>query len=712
MVAVPQATGHDPPVSGLLDVLPALREELTLLEGPRSRDGAPTWTLHDPLRNQFFRLSWPVFEVLSRWNLGPAEQVAKAVTAETTLQVGTDDVEGVVVFLARSQLLKPAAPDDIARLITIHDSRKTDWATWALHHYLFFRLPLVRPDRLLDALLPWVSWLGGRAFRLATLCALLLGLLLVARQWDRFTSTLVDHFSMAGLAAFGVALGLAKVLHELGHALTAKSFALRVPTMGVAFLVLMPMLYTDVNEAWKLSDRRKRLLVGGAGILTELVLAIWATLAWGLLPDGIARGMAFTLAATTWISSFAINLSPFMRFDGYFLAMDALDMPNLHDRSFAMARWHLREVMFDLREPVPERLPRHLHVGLIAFAWAVWLFRLALFLGIAVMVYHFFIKAVGVLLFVVEIWWFVLRPLITEFKQWHQRASAIAASRRSRIVLGLACALVLIAVVPWSGRVSAPAMLKSQKQGTLYTPTPAILTEVAVKSGDVVAAGTVLARLDNPDLALRLNRIEHRVSVLKYELSSIGFEDTFRSQAKAIAQELEAAEAERAALFRDRDRLILTAAMDGTVTDLSAVVQPGQWINSQEPILSLRSGAQIDAYVAEDDLPRISVGATAIFVPDGTHATRAASVTAIDRVTVKALTDPAMAVPYGGAIPARFDAKALVPDGAFYRVRLSVKGDTVTVPLRGRVQLDGERRSFIGPVLRSATAVLIRELGM
>ncbi|HLO78994.1 MAG TPA: HlyD family efflux transporter periplasmic adaptor subunit [Magnetospirillum sp.] len=698
---------------GGVAALPALRDELALHPGPAAADGGPSWTLHDPLSNRFFRLSWPAFEVLSRWHLGHPDLIAEAVRRETTLDVGDDDVLGVVEFLARGQLLKPQGGRDVDRLLSIHDAHQTSWATWLLHHYLFFRIPLVRPDALLGRLYPAVAWVGSRAFRGATLGALALGLILAGRQWDVFVATFVDHFSLTGLAAFGVALGVAKVLHELGHAFTAKGFGCRVPTMGVAFLVMWPMLYTDVNEAWKLTDRRQRLLVGGAGILAELALAAWATLAWGLLPDGGARSVAFTLAATTWISSLAINLSPFMRFDGYFLAMDALDQPNLHPRSFALARWHLREVLFGLGEPVPEPLPARTQVWMIAFAWAVWIYRLILFLGIAVLVYHFFIKVVGIMLFAVEIGWFVLRPFWSELAEWKTRLPAIRGSRRSRAPLAGLGLVLLILVVPWNGRVSAPALLKAERHSVVYAPVPAQLLAVEVGNGQQVAAGAVLARLDNPDLALRLAQAERRAAVLRYELSAIGFEESFRVRAKATAEELEAVQAEVAALSRDLRRLTLTAAAAGTVTDVTLLAQPGQWIGPHEPLLAVRQGAQIDAYVSEDDLPRLSVGGRATFVPDGSGGSLAANIVAIDRVAIRSLTDPALAAPYGGTIAARFSDKALVPDGALYRVRLvPVAVTAVTVPLRGSIHMDGERRSLVGHALTAMAAVLIRELGM
>ena len=84
--------------------LPPLREELALLPGPHLADGQPSWTLHDPVRNQFFQIDWPSFEILSRWFMGDAESIAAAVCMETTLQVETADVERLALFNQEHQL--------------------------------------------------------------------------------------------------------------------------------------------------------------------------------------------------------------------------------------------------------------------------------------------------------------------------------------------------------------------------------------------------------------------------------------------------------------------------------------------------------------------------------------------------------------------------------------------------------------------------------
>jgi putative peptide zinc metalloprotease protein len=240
------------------------------------------------------------------------------------------------------------------------------------------------------------------------------------------------------LLNYAITLVGVKLLHEFGHGLVAKRHGCRVPTMGLAFMVLWPMPYTDTNEAWKLADHWQRLQIAAAGVATELIVAVWATLAWGLLPDGDLRSAAFLLATTTWVSTLLVNCSPFMRFDGYFVLSDFLEMPNLHARAFALARWRLREALFSLGAEPPEPFTPWRARALQLFAYAVWVYRLVLFLGIAALVYSFFIKLVGILLFAVEILWFVLMPIAAELKVWRQLWPRIKRHRRTWLSVAVA----------------------------------------------------------------------------------------------------------------------------------------------------------------------------------------------------------------------------------------------------------------------------------
>ena len=174
----------------------------------------------------------------------------------------------------------------------------------------------------------------------------LVALFLVSREWESYTHSLIEMLTLDGLLWMGVALSATKVLHELGHGLAARRFGCRVPSMGVAFLVLWPVLWTDTTEAWRLVRRRDRLLIDASGMLAEISVAVLATIAWAVLPDGHARNAAFTLSSSTWLLTLLVNTSPLMRFDGYYLLSDLLDIPNLQDRAFRLTRWRIREWLF------------------------------------------------------------------------------------------------------------------------------------------------------------------------------------------------------------------------------------------------------------------------------------------------------------------------------------------------------------------------------
>ncbi|MCH7943315.1 MAG: peptidase, partial [Proteobacteria bacterium] len=331
--------------------LPPLREELTLYAGPCSHGGVPRWTLHDPACNRFFRIGWPEFEILSRWRQGrSAEALARQVSAETTLSIEQDAVDALSKFLQANNLLQHRGTTAPKRLAEIKNRMRPSWAQKLLRNHLFIRLPLVRPDALLVPLQRLTGFAFTRGFLWVTILVAVLGLYLAARQWDTYVETFLHFFDWSGLALFALTLVVIKIFHELGHALTARRFGCRVPTMGLAFLVFWPVLYTDTTDAWKLASKRARLAISAAGVTVELVIAAYATLAWSFLPPGPLQSAAFLAATTTWVLSLVINLNPFMRFDGYFLLTDALNVHNLQERSFALAKWRLREALFGFGE--------------------------------------------------------------------------------------------------------------------------------------------------------------------------------------------------------------------------------------------------------------------------------------------------------------------------------------------------------------------------
>lgn len=188
-------TRHALSEEGHASQLPPLREDLILNPGPPGEQGAPTWTIHDPARNHFFRIGWSTFEILSRWQLGTPEAIAEAVTAQTTLSPTAEDVKALYLHLAHNMLFQVTGTTGLAFLTKKARDTHTGWAKKWLQNYLFFRIPLVYPDRFLTRLLPWMRWAFSRGFLIVVLLATLVGLLLILRQWDYFASTLVHSLA-------------------------------------------------------------------------------------------------------------------------------------------------------------------------------------------------------------------------------------------------------------------------------------------------------------------------------------------------------------------------------------------------------------------------------------------------------------------------------------------------------------------------------------
>ncbi|MES2534760.1 MAG: HlyD family efflux transporter periplasmic adaptor subunit [Pseudomonadota bacterium] len=699
-------------------VLPVLREELALLPGPLLADGQPSWTLHDPARNQFYRIDWPTFEILQRWSFNDPEAIAASIGTDTTLHLHADDIDGVAQFLVENQLVRPATDKDDAqqfaeRLTRIQGSP----VEWLLHHYLFFRFPLCRPDAWLGRWQKVAGLFYTRTFFVLTMIALALGLGQILRRWDVFIASLVDTFNWEGLVTYGVALIFVKLLHELGHAFTAKRFGCRIPTMGVAFLVMWPMAYTDTNEAWRLTNRLQRLQVASAGIATELIIAAWASLAWAFLPNGDLRSAAFVLATTSWIATLAINASPFMRFDGYFMLSDWLDMPNMHERSFALARWKLREWLFGLGEEKPEHFSRQMETGLIAFAWATWIYRLVLFLGIAVLVYHFAIKIVGIFLFMIEIVWFIAMPIRRELRAWIERWPAIRASHRGIRSALVLLALILLCLVPWPGRVSSSGILRPAEIWPVFAPGPAYVERFTHREGSEVDAGAELITLAAPDVQLKRKTALVRIESLRWMVSTSGFDAESRAYFQSSQDELAAAEAELANIDKDLARYAPKAPFKGQLRDIDPDLHAGQWLAQKEKIAVLvgRQGLIVETYLDEEAVKRVHVGDDAIFIADGREGpVLQLKVSNVDADATRVLLNGMLAAQAGGHVLTRERKGQLVPEYGIYRVTLTVEspvGELASQSWRGRVVVRG---SWEAPILRyvhNVVAVVVREAG-
>ncbi len=697
--------------------LPALRNDLVIAAGPAARDGAPTWTLVDPIRNRYFALEDAAVRLLRGWHLGLPDAVLAAARREGA-QVGPDDVTELARFLEANDLLS-AEGDAARRALAGRAERARAGSLHAvLQRLLFVRVPLLRPDRALTRVWPFIRPLAHRGTAVAIAAAGCAGLFLAMRDWDRFAGEAASLVSPGGATAFAVTLLLVKVLHELGHAFAAKAQGLRVHTMGVTFLVFVPVLYTDVSDVWLLPDRRRRLAVGAAGVGVELAIACLATLAWSFLPPGFARDAAFLLATTTWAMTLLVNLNPLMRFDGYFLLSDLLRVPNLQARAFAFGRWRMRQALFGWADPAPEPLDRPVMRALLAWCYAAWLWRLVVFVGIAVAVYHLLPKAIGLPLLALELGWFVAWPVIGEIGRWWERRREMRLNARLALTLtALTGALVLLAL-PWPLGIGAPARSEAALSASIFPPTAARIASVAVREGQTVKAGDVLMRLESPDLDHRAGQAARSIALAQLQLQRLAGVPEGAARAAVIEERLAADLAAWRGFADQARRLAVVAPHDGIVRDLARGLAEGRWVSGDTRLMRVVGGPiRVEAYLEGQDARRLAPGMRGQFVPaDGAQASRPVTLLAIAPAASETIDIEALASVHGGPVPAeRAPDGRIVPARAVWKASFAMGAgagagaDFSAQP--GTVRLSAAGEAPVARLWRRIAAIIVRESG-
>lgn len=697
--------------------LPEIRQDLELLQGPIVAQVGRTWRIRDPVRNRFFDVGPFEFAVLSDWSgaAGTAE-LARRVSHSTRTLVTAEDILPLLGFLQENELLSPARREIRQFLRDRRERRQPSLWKSLLHHYLFFRVPLFNPEYLLNQLVVCTGWLYTRGMVLTLLVLLLIDFHLLFQHWPEIMTHADESFSLDGLIYIGAAGIFSKIFHEFGHALTARRLGVRVPAMGIAVLVMYPMLYTDTSDSWRLRDKHQRLWIAAAGMIAEVSVALVATLLWAITPDGVLRSMLFSLAFTGWIVALGLNASPFFRFDGYYILSDTLDMPNLHERGTALARVRMRRWFLGLQGDDPEPyLSARRKNWLTLFALTTLLYRLAVFVTIAFVVYHYFFKLLGIFLMVVELAWFVIRPLYHEFVALRRRWREL---RPKWTLLFAASTLVGLAGWAWilASSISSPALMTARHEYVIEVPSPGLLVQVGVSGGQRLAAGDELAVVVSPEFLLRRDTAVISRNALIEELQRTVANTQSRERIHAIESQLAGTRAAEDLSAKESALLRLRAPGEGVVRDLLTDAVPGRWVRKRDLLMRVVSedDGVIYAYVDESSVHHLREGARAIFYPDDLNLPPVRGrIVEIDTAAARALPSAILSSAHGGIVPTlnSHEGEPLFRD-VHYRIRIEPDLKTpVPRVLRGTVYIEGDSLKALMVMPQRMARAVVRELG-
>ena len=698
-------------------IIPYLRQDLEIFRGNSREDGSPAWLLYDAVRNKYFTVGLTAFRLIKNWRGGEDIQNFEKKINSQGIETTGEEIKSFIGFLQQNNLIIQPQGQGVPFLMQQKNSLKKSWIMNLIHSYLFFKIPLFTPDEWLGRTLNKVKFLGSKKIRNIIYILGFIGLFFVIQQFENFTKTFLYFFSLKGLMLYFITLVFVKCLHELGHAYIAKYHGCRVSAIGIAFLVFFPFLYTDTTDAWRLRNHKDRLLINFAGILTELHLALIATFVWGVLPEGGLKSAAFFIATTSWISSIAINVSPFMRFDGYYVFSDWLKAENLQPRSFALAKWKVRETLFGFNHKPPEEISPSRRWTFIIYAWSTWVYRFFLFIGIALLVYYFAFKVLGIILFAIEIYWFIMLPIIKEMKQWWMMRSEMKLNKQTFRTISILTITLMVLFLPWKSSMKIPAVYISEKYSKIYSPYPAKIKSVFITKDQEVEAGQNLIELYSPELDKEINSIRRKLMLTKTKINRMSGTSGNMDEYLTYNQRLIALQSELSGLTKTKEKLVIKAPNKGKVKDLVSLSNE-MWVSNLDQLLGIvhYGTGNVKAFIREEQIDRFQENTPAVFIPnDGDHKKIHLISNKLDLSSVNNLPYVALASIHSGPIAIRNFTSGEYqyrPETAHYIADFKlVNKSSIKFELPGYVHVEGNRYSPFVRFFRNVFSVLIRESG-
>jgi putative peptide zinc metalloprotease protein len=557
----------------------SLRMRPDLRIEPQVFAGRRYWAIKDPVSLSYFHLREEEYGILrmldGRTSLH--DIVARFERDFAPKRLSLPQLQAFLGMLHETGLVTADASGQGRTLLERDRRRKFRQRAAAFTNILAIRFRGIDPQPLLDRLYPlcrplFSAW-GALALALLVFGAATLAVV----QFDQLQSRLpgfYEFFSVTNAVWIAVAVALAKVLHELGHGLTCKHFGGECHEMGVMFLVFTPCLYCNVSDAWMLPNKWQRIAISSAGMVVEVVLASVCTFLWWFSEPGLLNTLCLNIMFVCSVGTLLFNGNPLLKYDGYFVLADLIEVPNLRQQAVALLRHYLWPVFFGF-DPENTRMLPDRQRGLIAAY------------GVASVVYRWFLtfvilwfchrvlrphglEVLASLLAVVVVGALVLPPMWKSVRFVFDPAGK---RRMNWMRLGVRGGLVLAAVMgvvlwPWPYRIVVPAVIEAEDARRVYASVAGRLTD-AVEAGDSVAAGDVLARLENPELkreveALRGRRDRQRLQLVNLERRQVR-DKAAEAQIPTIRKALEGVEEQLRRREEDLERLTLRAPIAGTV---------------------------------------------------------------------------------------------------------------------------------------------------
>lgn len=539
------------------------------------------YVLRDPFNNQYFRIRPEAYNFVVR--LRPSRTVEEVwqecLDRHPDDAPGQEDVIQLLTQLYFANLLHFEMPADSAKIFERYRKRRQREIQSKLLSIMFIRIPLFDPDAFLRRIVPVFRYIISPVGAVVWLAVVIAALKMVIDRFDQVTDQAQGILSPDNLVLMYAGLVVIKTLHEFGHAIICRRFGGEVHTMGVMLLIFTPLPYMDATSSWSFRSRWLRALVGAAGMITEIFVAAIATFVWAKTGPGAIHGLAYNMMFIASVSTVLFNANPLLRFDGYYILSDLMDIPNLHSR----AQKHLRHIVeryaFGYKDSYSPAETHREAFWLTVFGVLAAIYRVVVFTGIILFVADKFLLAGLIMALICVISWGIV-PLyrLTIYLASSPRLARTRTRAVSVCIGFFVLTGTLLGAIPFPNRFRAPGIIEAVNYVRVVNDAPGYIIRILTTSGERVNAGTPLVMLADRELELEIAAtVAQREETLALQLRALRTAEA--ADLEPVKKRLAAIDAKLATLRTQQQLLVVRARQSGIWVAPQIKDLVGAWVH-------------------------------------------------------------------------------------------------------------------------------------
>jgi putative peptide zinc metalloprotease protein len=566
--------------------------------------GERWYVLRDPAGNQFHRLSDGAYRfvglldgkrtVQEAWELVGGRLADDAPTQPEVIQLLSQ-------LHAANLLEADITPDSVVLLRRHKQQSKQKWQQRAMN-VLFPRIPLWNPDEFLKRWAPLSRLIISKAMAIIWIAVVAAAIFIIIPEWARLRDSAMDAIAPSNWFYLWAVFVLIKLVHELGHAFTCRRFGGEVHELGIMFLVLIPAPYVDASTAWAFPSRWQRVLVGAGGMISELFVAAILVFVWRYTQQGtLINQLAYNGMLIASVSTLLFNANPLLRYDGYYILSDLLEIPNLYQQSNEYALGLIKRHVFAVKSQRPLPPPGQ-RLWLLLYAITSGIYRV--FIGILIIVVVAMkVPIIGALMAIGGVITWGVVPLGRLFKyltidpELHRKRS-----RAIAFVAGVSVAIIiLVGLIRFPVRVEAAGVVEPGVKRVVAPGYSGFIQKILIHDGQSVHAGDVLMILSNPELESQIKQQQAALQGLmaRYQQSSV--KDQAQKQIDLI--QIKAVQQQVDELKRKQSELTIKSPIAGRIIQPNLHDMAGMYLQQGQQVLTVARDRDllIRANIDQDD---------------------------------------------------------------------------------------------------------------